>query len=285
MTTPTILTEAETSKTIQAADVRIHYHEAGKGEPVVFLHSYNAGSTAWLNFHKNLVPLSNHFRCILMDLVNWGRSGPLIYKEYSHVFHARMAIALLDALGIQKASMVGNSVGGSSVLACAVGYPDRVNKIVVGACHIPSAGTTPDPIGNRPSEGSRANNEVLENPTQENIRRSMRVHLDDETLVTNELVEYMYQNITSHPDHQEARRNSVGSGTRSSSQLFELPNVNHPTLVVQGRYDRMVSVEAGLTILNYIPDSRLMVFNRCGHWPPYEHPDEYNSLVLNFLKS
>src|SRR5229473_452942 len=60
------LTEAGTSKTITAGGMNVHYHDLGAGEPVLFLHSYGPGTTAWITFHKAVGRLSQHFRCILM---------------------------------------------------------------------------------------------------------------------------------------------------------------------------------------------------------------------------
>ena len=69
-----------------------------------------------------------------------------------------------------------------------------------------------------------------------------------------------------------------GGGQRIlHSNMADLVKIKAPTLIIHGRYDRMVTVEQGLMIMNYIPDSRLVVFNHCGHWAPYEHPAEYNS--------
>ena len=274
-----LLTEEGTSKSVEAGGYKIHYHEAGSGYPVLFFHSYNVGTTAWLNYHKNLPFLSQHFRCIAMDLPNWGRTGPVVYNEPSHHVYARTALNLMDALGIEKAHLVGNSNGGTTCLVFALAYPDRVNRIVMGGSHA-STGGDPYLIANRPSEGGRANREASADPSRKNIRRSMEIHLDNQSLVTDELVEYMYQQANGHPDHVEARKKS---GTVIHSNLADLPNIKAPTMVIHGRYDRMVPVEVGLAVMNYVPDSRLVVFNHCGHWPPYEYPDEYNSQVLNFL--
>jgi pimeloyl-ACP methyl ester carboxylesterase len=71
------LTEAGTSKTIAAGGMAVHYHYVGEGEPVLFLHSYGPGTTAWITFHKTVGELSQHFRCILMDLPNFSRTGPI----------------------------------------------------------------------------------------------------------------------------------------------------------------------------------------------------------------
>ena len=208
MAATTDLTEEGTSKTIQAGGMQIHYHEAGQGDPVIFLPSYGPGTTAWITFHKILGVLSQHFRCILMDLPNFGRTGPVVFNEPVHDLQARTARDLMDALGIETAHLVGNSQGGQSAMVFAYTYPDRINKLVTGACHIVTGGDR-YLMGNRPSEGSRATREVHDQPTRENVRRYLRVHLDDAALVTDELVEYIYQSHTGHPDHEAARSKSV----------------------------------------------------------------------------
>ena len=99
------------------------------GEPVLFLHSYGPGTTAWITFHKAIGALSRHFRCILMDLPNFRKTGPIVYREGVHAVQARTAVALLDALGIERAHWVGNSQGGQSSMVAAITYPDRVTQV------------------------------------------------------------------------------------------------------------------------------------------------------------
>ena len=275
------LTEANTSKTVEAGGVRIHYHEAGQGKPLLMLHSYIEGTTAWIDYHKNIETLSQHFRCIAMDLVNYGETGPLVFKEYQHDLHARTALLLMDSLGIQKTSILGNSIGGSSALSIAVKNPDRVERLVIGACHLPVGGSIPDPLGNTPSEGSRANREVTVNPTRENVARNLRVHIDNDELVTDELIDYYYNDITNHAERREAQRNSTVM--LDVSHLFELRELNTPILITHGRYDRMVSVDAAVMMQNHLPNSHLIIFNNCGHLPQFEFPTEYNWQVMHFL--
>jgi 2-hydroxy-6-oxonona-2,4-dienedioate hydrolase len=78
--------------------MRVHYHDVGAGEPVLFLHSCGPGTTAWITFYKAVGELSLHFRCILMDLPNFSKTGPIVYREGVHAVQARIAVALLDAL-------------------------------------------------------------------------------------------------------------------------------------------------------------------------------------------
>src|SRR5262245_2418425 len=70
------LTEDATGKTVQAGGMTVHYHDLGAGEPVLFLHSYGPGTTAWITFHKVVGALSQHFRCLLMDVPNFSKTAP-----------------------------------------------------------------------------------------------------------------------------------------------------------------------------------------------------------------
>ena len=278
------LTEARTSKTIAVGGMpggmNVHYHDVGEGEPVLFLHSYGPGTTAWITFHKTVGVLSRHFRCILMDLPNFSKTGPIVYREGVHAVQARTAVALLDALGIQRAYWVGNSQGGQSAMVAAITYPERVRKFVMGGSHIGTGGDR-YLLANRPSEGSRATRQALDDPSREKIRHYLRVHIDDDSLVTDELVEYIHRAHTWSQEFIEARRQSV---SLPHDYTPDLAGIKAPVLLIHGRYDRMVPFEVSIAILNHIADSRLVLLNNCGHWPPFEKPAEWSAQVLAFLR-
>ena len=276
-------TEESTSKTVQVDSMNVHYHDVGLGYPLVMLHSYGPGTTGWMTFHKVLPAFAEHFRCIVMDLPNFGRTGPVVYEEPLHNLQARTALGLMDALGIEKAHLLGNSQGGQSAMVLAMKEPQRVNKLVFGACHIRTGGDL-YLMGNRPSEGSRATHEVLAegpNATRDTVRRYLLVHIDNPDLVTDDLVDYIHGNFTGHPDHIEANRKSVSV---PYDHGVDLPNITAPSIIIWGRYDRMCPFEIGIAALNNLADSRLVLLNNCGHWVPFEKPEEYTSHVLNFLR-
>jgi len=274
------LTEAGTSKTVTAGGMNVHYHEAGAGEPVLFLHSYGPGTTAWITFHKVIGELSRHYRCILMDLPNFSKTGPLVYREGVHGLQARTAVALLDALGIDRAHWVGNSQGGQSAMVAAISYPDRVTKFVMGGSHIGTGGDR-YLMANRPSEGARTTQQTIADPSREKIRHYLRVHIDDETLVTDELVDYIHHAHTWSPEFLAARAQSV---SLPHDYTPDLAGIASSVLLIHGRYDRMVPFEVSIAILNHIADSRLVLLNNCGHWPPFEKPAEWAAQVVAFLR-
>jgi pimeloyl-ACP methyl ester carboxylesterase len=162
----------------------------------------------------------------------------------------------------------------------AITYPTRVRKFVMGGSHIGTGGDR-YLMANRPSEGSRATRQALDDPSRENIRRYLRVHLDDESLVTDELVDYIHRAHTWSPEFMEARRKSVST---PHDYTPDLASIQAPVLLIHGRYDRMVAFEVSIAILNHIADSRLVLLNNCGHWPPFEKPAEWAAQVLAFLR-
>ncbi len=165
-------------------------------------------------------------------------------------------------------------------MVVAMKYPERLTRLVMGGSHIGTGGDR-YLMANRPSEGSRATREALENPTPENIRRYLRVHIDNEALVTDELVDYIYAAHTWSAAFAEARRQSVSV---PHDYTPELANIQAPVLLIHGRYDRMVAFEVSIAILNHVDDARMVLLNNCGHWPPFEKPQEYTSQVLHFLQ-
>ncbi len=285
MTIETAFTEASTGRDVQNIGglQNIHYHDAGQGEPVILLPSgpSTVPSTAWITYGQVLPALAQDFRCIAVDLVNYGLTGTFEYHEPGHHMQARMVLALMDHLGIEKAHIVGNSVGGTTSIVLALNHPDRVNKVVIGGCHASSHGD-PYIIANQPSELSRVSREFVDEPTLKNMRRYMESTLYKRSLVTDELVQYMYDLYTSHPDHTEVRKRSVHV---AHSNMADLPKIPAPLLIIHGRYDRMVPCEVALAIVGHVRNSRAVIFNDCGSWPMFEYPEEYAWQVDNFLKN
>ena len=262
--------------------MKVHYHEVGEGPPLIMLHSVGPGGvTAWITFYKVLPELSKHFRCIAMDMPNFAKSGPMVYNEPVHNLQARTALALMDALGIDKAHLLGNSQGGQTAMVFASHYPERVNKLVFGTCHIVTGADTylfaNTRRSNRFPTGLRREQPE---PTPDSIRAGLADYIDNDALVNDEVVDHLYKMATERPDLAEARSKSVSTYYDHSP---DLPNITAPALIIWGRYDRICPVEVGVKCLNHLPTSRLVVLNDCGHWVPFEKPEEYNAFVLDFL--
>ena len=280
-----MLTEEGAGRYVQAGDTRLHYHEAGAGEAVICLHGGAPGASGWSDFGANISSLSARFRTLLLDAPQYGKSDVVAVDGERYLFHARVVREMLDALGIEKAHLIGNSLGAAVALAFAIEYPGRLDKLVVIG---PAAG--PSLFMPRPLEGVRLLNDFWANPTKEGMRKIVDALVYDERLKTEELVERRYNDAIENFHARELRLGNYGllPNTAQPTQrdfTSELHKIRAKTLVVWGRDDRFSPLDYALLLLWRIPDAQVHIFPRCGHWCQYEKAGEFNSLVLDFLRS
>jgi len=283
----TMITEEATSQfiTIQenGNDLRIHYNDVGNGdEVVVMLHGSGPGASGWANFHRNIEPLVDAgYRVILMDCPGWSKSDPIVCNGSRSDLNARCLKGLLDGLQIQKVHIIGNSMGAHSTSGFALENPDRIGKLVLmgGGTGGPSLFTP------MPAEGIKLIGQLYRDPNIENLKRMMEVFVYDSSSLTEDLYQQRLNNIVSRRDHLE---NFVKSLQLFPKQFTDygprLEEIQAETLIVWGRNDRFVPVDVGLRTLAYLPNARMHIFNKCGHWAQWEHADAFNRLVLDFLQ-
>lgn len=273
--------ERATSRTVTAGGVPVHYHEAGQGDPLVLLHSFGPrpGMTAWLTFHRVLGTLARRYRCLAVDLPNFGRTGPVTFSEPVHAMMARTVAALLDELGVGPAPVAGTSVGATTAIQLALDHPGRATRLVLGSCHA-STGGDPYLLSPSPTEATRLLIEAAADPGRPAMRRALAALVADEREVDDALLDYVTGCAARAGAHAEAVR---ASRNVPHSNLAELARIDVPALIIHGRQDRMVPLEQALMLLAYLPSADLVVLNRCGHWPPFERPADYAECVLSFL--
>ena len=285
----THVTQESTSRFVRTSKWRLHYNEAGEGHAVIMLHGTGPGATGWSNFSPNIGPLSQHFRVIALDFPGWGQSDPHDpMVEPRNPSNALAVKLLMDELGIDKATLIGNSMGGAATLQFAAYYPERLSHIItMGAAGGGPLIFTP---GGAPTEGLRIIRETYENPTPENFRRLVSVMVYDLSFVTDELAQQRSRNALANTTHLEnwlkPMRAGLGAGAPLADTyevLKRLASVKLPALLVHGRDDRTVPMENSLRLLSVLQNSRLVLLSRCGHWAQLEHAAEFNALVTNFI--
>jgi len=278
-----IVTEGGTSRFVQAGDLRVHYNEAGTGEPLIFCEGQGAGTSAWVVYHRVFPMLADHFRCLLLDQPGYGKSDPVVVKgESRSTMYARTVRNFMDALGIQSATIVDMSFGAQTAQVFAIENPSRVNKLVLHAAGI----SGPTLFGHPPASNFAfiAMNAAFAKPSLETMRGMMHAFLyngasySDEELMLKERLEAWL----SRPELEEARKKSESVQRDVSA---ELPKVTQPVLQMHGRNDLISALEGDVRLLNYFPDSRLIVFNHCGHWIPVERPNEFARYTIDFVKN
>lgn len=265
-------------------DLNIHYNDLGDGaDIVVMLHGSGPGASGWANFHRNIDPLVEAgFRVLLIDLPGWGKSDSIVNDGSRSDLNARIVKGVIDALGIDRIHILGNSMGGHSAVAFGLTYPEQIGKLV-----LMGGGTGGMSLfAPMPTEGIKLLNGLYRDPTLENLKRFNEVFVFNASVLTDDLLEARLANMLNRRDHLE---NFVKSSELNPRQFPDfgprLPSLNTSTLIVWGRQDRVVPMDGGLRLVAGIPNSRLHIFNQCGHWAQWEHADEFNRMVLDFLRN
>ncbi|ATE58648.1 2-hydroxy-6-oxo-6-phenylhexa-2,4-dienoate hydrolase [Thauera sinica] len=283
----TLITEADTSRYVTIDepglnDFRLHYNDAGRGEAVIMLHGGGPGASGWSNYYKNVEALAEAgYRAILLDCPGFNKSDEIVTDVQRGLVNARAVKGLMDALGIDKAHLVGNSMGGATALNFALVFPERLARLVL----MGPAGMGHSLIQPNPQEGVRRMFRLYNEPTYANFAEMLDVFVFDPSAITEELRQGRWNNIQARPEHL---RNFVASARMTPVTAWDVADRVHTipskTLVTWGRDDRFVPLDNGLKLINAMPDARLHVFSRCGHWAQWEHAGDFNRLVIDFLE-
>ncbi|WP_322089499.1 alpha/beta hydrolase [Burkholderia sp. BCC1999] len=251
---------------------------------MILLHGSGPGATGWSNFSGNIEALAKQFHVYAVDMPGWGQSDPATVEQLDHV---DAAIQFMDALGIERAAFVGNSMGGQTSLRLATEHPDRITHLVTMG---PPVGRMPTLFGagDGPSEGLKVLIHAYRDPSPEHMRRLVEIMVYDKArFATPELCQARAEAAQMRPEHLHNYVAGLPAGAPLPKWVRPelLPAIKTPTLLIHGRDDRVVSFETSLYLLANIPDSRLVLLNRCGHWAMIEHPDEFNRLVGDFISN
>jgi pimeloyl-ACP methyl ester carboxylesterase len=262
---------------VQAGGIRTNYLEAGSGgRHVVLVHGSGPGVTAYANWRGVLPELGKDFHVVAPDMVGFGYSERPTDVTYRLDTWADQTIAVMDALGIEKAHMVGNSFGGAIALRLTTRHPDRVDRLVL----MGSVGVA-FPI----TEGLDA--VWGYDGTLEGMKKIMGFFAYDKSLTTGDLAQARYEGAT-QPGFQEAfssmfpapRQRWVDALVTSDDEIRNLP---HRTLIVHGREDQVIPVTNSYRLSELIDKGDLVVFSHCGHWSQIERNADFNRIVRDFL--
>ncbi|MET9992172.1 alpha/beta hydrolase [Streptomyces mutabilis] len=271
-----------TSRDVHTQDGKIHINDVGEGHPIVLLHGSGPGATAWGNFAPNIAHLAERFRVLAVDLPGWGGSEAVPVAERDH---PGAVIRLLDELGIEKAALVGNSMGGVVSLATAALHKDRVSHLVtMGPAAKPRPGLFAP--GGGPSEGLRILFQAYADPSVETMAKLVDVMTCNPEFATDDLVKQRAESAQANPQHLKHFLEGLAQGRNAITRWAspeELMGITAPAMLIHGRDDRVVHFESSLELVSLIPNSRLVLLNRCGHWAQLEHAQEFNRLVTDFV--
>lgn len=290
-------THAEITKDSAARDVvlpsgvHIRYYEAGEeftaadAPPVVLLHGSGPGATGWANFSGNIGPIAAAgFRVLAPDLPGWGDSDSQSFQDMDH---DATLLEFLDALGIERAAVVGNSMGAHTAVRFATLHPDRISHLVTMGASLGRGAASLFGPGDGPSEGLKVLVRAYKDPTPDNMKSLVEIMtFDKERFATPELTKARSEAALARPEHLKNYVEGLAYGAPIPIKVdrTKIPDIQVPTLVIHGKDDRVLHFEVSLWLVANIPNSRLLLINRCGHWTMIEHADEFNRAVIDFVR-
>ncbi|MFI1916452.1 alpha/beta fold hydrolase [Nocardia sp. NPDC020380] len=280
------VTYESTKREIATDNGILRYHEAGDGPPLLLLHGSGIGVNGWRNYRGNLGFYADHFHCYVLEFPGFGVSDPVPGHPVLTAVDA--VTRFLDALGIDSAHIIGNSMGGVVAVNVAMRHPDRVRKLVA------IGGIGAGVFSADPSEGTRLLQHFADEPSRERLLQWLECMIYDPKLVTDDLVDERWT-AASRPDAQQALKAMYGSEALALQQQFlaNSPNppywsmlhkVKAPTLLTWGANDRQCPPDMALIPLRLIPEAEMHVFPHCGHWVMYEAKDAFERVTLEFLQ-
>lgn len=268
---------------VKVGNINTRFWASGnEGTVVLLIHGLGGSVENWM---YNINALAQHHRVYAIDLAGFGRSDKnqtlTSFSEYAQFVHEFMEVQ-----HINKASLVGHSAGGGVTLQFAIQFPDRIEKMVL----VDSAGLGKEirrlvRFLSLPLIG-----ELLSIPSRKGTAQLLKLYVYDPSLITDEIVEIFYQ-LALLPGAQKAflsclRGNVNFFGLRNVAIrpiMDNLAGITAPMLVIWGKQDNTLPAAHAYVAKERIPDTELHILDPCGHIPQMECPEDFNTLLLEFL--
>jgi pimeloyl-ACP methyl ester carboxylesterase len=255
----------------QNGTVKIYYDNYGQGTPIVFLHPWSTNGGIW---YFQTFPFAQTNQVIVIDHRGHGRSDKPM-GGYSIQEHASDVRAVLDAVGVQKAILVGNSIGGMIAMQFTLDHPDRVTGQL-----ILSSGTA---LGeNMPKEAAAAFQTDYLATFGALMEGAVAAKTKRERPEILEVMRAHFAVQSNFPKHVFDSAIADQNGVFSWNIKSRLGSIRKPTLVVAGEEDQATPVAANKFLADNIPDARLITVKDVGHFHQLEKPLEFNATLKEF---
>jgi pimeloyl-ACP methyl ester carboxylesterase len=269
---------SERDVNVTSLGLRAHVIEAGSGQPLLLVHGGNGVGAHWIPLMERLVG----WRMIVPDRPGCGLTDGFLYDGVDMRAHgAAFLEGVLDALEVESASIIGNSMGGYFALCFALAHPDRVRKLVLAGGPAGS-GRAASPVPPLP--------EAIEARVSSSRQPGRPGHagvVADPSRIPDDLLELFDARLTL-PGGEESWRSIVRNAhpNRGTFDLHaELEGLRTPTLLIWGEQDRVdPPIPAAIAIADHLPNARLVLIPGAGHMPWFDKPDECATLITEFLR-
>lgn len=270
---------------VAVGDVAFHVSETGKGNNpcLVFLHGSGPGADALSNWEAVIGELGSEFHCVAPDIAGFGHSthpdpAPDGLKPFTDL-RVSTLIGLLDELGIDRVTLVGNSMGGLISMLIAKARPELVERMVL----MGSAG------GKAPMlDGLKRLIGFYDDPTADAMESLLEGFLHDSSVFGSDLRSIAEARLP-NALRSEVRRSHLatfsGAGGRAGLSMDDYPTLTLPVLLLHGDDDQVVSIESSRWLAEQFPNSRLDVFADTGHWLQIEKGPEFTDAIRRFVEN
>ncbi|MCC6336902.1 MAG: alpha/beta hydrolase [Myxococcales bacterium] len=267
---------------LDVAGLSVHLRDEGPRDdatPVVLLHGTSASLHTWDGWATTL---SKERRVIRFDLPGFGLTGPAADGDYTITAYVRFVIAVLDALGVRRFVLAGNSLGGEIAWATAAAHPGRVAGLVlVDAAGYPLVSQSV-PIGFRLAQLPGVNRVLLKTLPRRVVAASVRNVYGDPSKVTDALVDRYFELTL-----REGNRASLPQRFKQAvhgAHAADVRRVTAPTLILWGDEDRLIPPEHADWFHRDLASSTLQRFKGLGHVPQEEDPTTTLAAVQAFVR-
>jgi pimeloyl-ACP methyl ester carboxylesterase len=270
-------------QTIEVQGHKIFYIVKGEGRPLLLIHGYGAAIWVW---EKQIEILSQSYRVYALDLIGYGYSDrPKI--DYTPDAYIHFLRDFMDAVGIEKATLIGNSMGGGIAWAMAIFFPERVEKLVLINC------VPPDVLERVKNESFRTLVAIKDIPllpylvigsrSKNSIKWILQECLANIKLITPEVLNRQYQ-LSKIKGTTWALYSTFKNASNAKGLKDYLSRIDHPTLLIWGKWDLIFPPAVGEELHQAIRGAKFKVIDKSGHMPMWETPEEVNQEILSFLK-
>ncbi|MGH8541851.1 MAG: alpha/beta fold hydrolase [Stenotrophobium sp.] len=256
---------------------RIHYLDEGKGPVVVLLHGSGNGACGYSNFKGNYPELVKAgYRVILPDLIGFGYSDKPDNVEYPLSFFVECVKQTLDAIGVNKYTLLGNSLGGAVALGFALEHPQNVERLVLmapgGVSDMPEYQAMP---GMAALFAHLATGQPFTHDTMKAF--FIKAFVVNPACVDDQLVAERFELM-------KLQNPQVMKTMKVPNLTGRLGEIKCPTLALWGLNENMMPEVGIMRLAKGLPDCRMVLVPQCGHWVMIEHRDLFNRTVLDFLQ-
>lgn len=255
---------------------RVHYHDEGEGEAVIFLHGAGGGASGYSNFKGNYPAFAAAgYRAIVPDLLGYGLSSKPDLPQYDLDLFIAGVKGLVDGLGLKNITLLGNSLGGAVALGYALAHPDDIARLILMA---PGGVEDLDTYLAMPGIANMFQIYQSGKTGAEAMRAVMTMQLFDPSLLTEEII--------------NERAPIAATQTQAARSILKVPNMTTrlhelrcPVFGFWGVNDLFNPVSGTMKLMDNCPQARMVLVNRCGHWVQVEHREMFNRSCIDFLQN